>query len=592
MSTKFPPMRRFQGLGVAEGIAIGTAVCISSRLGDIYQIPLPENEVEDEVIRFRQAVLQSQDELRRLRDRVSIELNGELGGIFEAQAMILADPLFLAKVEGHIREESVNAEWALQESLAEFQSRFDALDSEYLRERSEDLRHVCRSVVRSLRGIQFHHLSEVEGEIIIVADELAPSDAVRLGRERVVGFVIEHGSRTSHTTIIARSLNIPAVLGVSGIRQELLDQPEARILIDGDQGTIFLFPDESTLDLARRQLEAHERKDLELLELGRMRAETLDQVEIKVMANIDLPEEINEVKRLGAAGIGLYRSEFLYIEKHPQLPSEEEHVAIYRRLIEAAAPDPAIIRTYDLGGRKIAREVMETHEENPVLGLRGIRLTLARPEIFKTQIRALIRATIYGELWIMLPMVTIVEELRLFRRSVEEAMAELEAEGIPFHQTFKLGTMIEVPAAALISDVLAREVDFFSIGTNDLIQYSLAVDRNNEHVAHLYRPLHPAIIKLLLLVIASARRAGREVSLCGEMAADPRYLPILLGCGLRRLSVNPRQVPMIKRRIRELRLAGLDLLARACSDLATADEVEDHLRRELGETVESQLVRS
>ncbi len=580
-------MDTFQGIGASEGIAIGAAVCINTRIDDIYQIPLPESEIEAEIERFREAVEQTRVELGHLRDRVGSELGDELAGIFDAQALVLSDAMFLDGVHDHIRREHVNAEWALQETISEIQARFDAIDVSYLRERREDLRHVCRYVIRSLRGIHLHQLSEVRGDVVIVADDLAPSDAVRLGRENVVGFVIEHGSPTSHTTIIARSLNLPAVLGVGGINQKLADLVESPIIVDGTTGTVVLHPDSATLEAYRRRLVEREREELALIESSELRPVTLDGTEIRVMANIDLPEELDDVRRFGAAGIGLYRSEFLYIEKSPELPTEEEHVDIYRKMIEASAPNPAVIRTYDLGGRKIAREVMETHEANPVLGLRGIRLTLARPDIFKTQLRALIRATDYGDLRIMLPLVTIPEEVREFRRVCHDVMAELENEGLPFRRDFKLGIMVEVPAAALITDLLAEEVDFFSIGTNDLIQYALAVDRNNEHVADLYRPLHPAMLRMLMLIVRNAAKADLEVSLCGEMAADARMTAVLLGCGLRCLSVSPRRVPTIKRRVRELSIEKLAAMAETCSNLATAAEVDAYLQSQLGEGMEA-----
>ena len=576
-------METFQGIGASEGIAIGAAVCINTRIGDIYQIPIPENEIEAEIERFREAVEQTQREIGLMRDRVGDELGDELAGIFDAQSLVLSDSSFLTGVQDHIRRENVNAEWALQETVAEIQARFDAIDDRHLRERREDLRHVCRYVVRSLRGIHLHHLSEVEGDVVIVADDLAPPDAVRLGRENVVGFVIEHGSPTSHTSIIARSLNLPAVLGVVGISQKLADQIDLSIVIDGTDGKVIVHPDAATVELYRGRLEEREREELVLLETSELPTVTLDGTPLSIMANVDLPEELDDVKRFGAAGIGLYRSEFLYIEKSPEMPTEEEHLALYRKMIEAAEPYPAIIRTYDLGGRKIAREVMDTQEANPVLGLRGIRLTLARPDIFKTQLRALIRATAYGDPWIMLPMVTITEEIREFREVSEQIMDELEAEGLPFRRDFKLGIMVEVPAAALITDILAREVDFFSIGTNDLIQYALAVDRANEHVADLYRPLHPGMLRMLRLIVANAAAAGIEVGLCGEMAADARMTALLLGCGLRRLSVSPRRIPTIKRRVRELSTERLEEIVEACSNMATATEVDAYLTAHLGE---------
>lgn len=575
-------MKELQGLGVVDGVAFGTAVCINTRIADIYQIWLSESEIDREVERFHLAVEQARQEIKGVRVRVEEELGDELAGIFDAQALVLSDPAFLDRVVEHIRNEHVNAEWALKEAVDDIQTRFEAIGAPHLRERSEDIRHVCRYVVQSLRGIQHHQLSDIDHDVILVADDLSPSDAVRLGRERVVGFVIEHGSPTAHTTIIARSLNIPAVLGILGVSKELVDQAEVPMIIDGGSGQVIVRPDAATIDEYRLRAEDGKRREIELFEGSDLPTVTLDGTKIKVMANIDLPEEVSEAARFRPEGIGLYRSEFLYIEKSPQLPTEEEHVALYRSIVEAVAPKPAIIRTYDLGGRKIAREVMNTREENPVLGLRGIRLTLARPDIFRTQVRALLRATVFGDLWIMLPLVTIVEEIRQFRQVAAEVMDELEREGHAFRRDYRLGIMIEVPAAAITSDLLAREVDFFSIGTNDLIQYSLAVDRNNEHVADLYRPLHPGIVRMLRMIIQNAARAGIEVSMCGEMAADPTMTPILLGCGLRRLSVSPRQIPAIKRRVRELSLANLEKLVDNCSNIATAAELESYLAAELG----------
>lgn len=581
-------MQELKGLGASDGVAIAKAVCISTRIIDIYQIPIPESEVEEEVERFSRAVEQSREEIQRLRDKVGEELGTDLAGIFDAQALFLFDSSFLNRVLSRIRDERVNAEWALHETASEIQTRFDEIDTEHLRERSEDLRDVCRYLIQRLRGIQgahLHQLSEIGDDIVIVADDLTPSDAVRLGRQNVAGFVIEHGSRTSHTTIIAKSLNIPLVTGVKDIRKLLTDQIEMPIIVDGTTGTVFLNPNSSTVAIYRgRRLEL-ERLELELLVDSALKPISRDGVEIAVMANIDLPEEIAQVRRYGAAGIGLYRSEFLYIEKSPELPTEEEHLEIYRSILQSAAPDPAIIRTYDLGGRKIASEVMETHEANPVLGLRGIRLLLSRPNIFRTQVRALFRAGCDGELWVMLPMVTIVEEVRQFRAFADEIMDELEREGTPFCRDYKLGIMIEVPCAALTSDILAREVDFFSIGTNDLIQYSLAVDRSNEHVADLYRPLHPGVLRMLRMVAKNAQEAGIELSMCGEMASDIRMLPVLLGCGLRRLSVSPRRAPAIKRRVRDLVVGDLAEVAEACSNMAIADEVDEYLWQKFGDTL-------
>jgi phosphotransferase system enzyme I (PtsI) len=569
-------MQVLHGMGVSGGIAIGRAVCIETRGPDVFRIPIVEDQVEEEVARLYDAARRARYELQRTRDKASEDLGNDLAAIFDAHVLLLSDPHFLGKVEERIRKNLVNVEWAVHKTAEELDDRFAHLDDAYIRERSEDLTDVSRHLLRSLQGGAHHHdLSELPPDVIIVADDLTPSDAVRLGRAKVIGFAIESGGRTSHTTIIARSLNLPAVAGLAGVIGCVGDQ--ASIIVDGETGTIVLHPTPEVMEeyLARkRELERRDSAYLATRELG---AVTTDGVEINLMANIDLPEEVDEVGPFGAAGIGLYRSEFLYIEKSPHLPTEEEHLQAYRHMIEASAPHPAIVRTYDLGGRKLAREVMATEEENPVLGLRGIRLTLARPDIFRTQIRALFRAGVFGDLWVMLPMVSTLEEVRTFRAFAEGILEELEREGVPFRRDIRLGVMIEVPAAALIADILAREVDFFSIGTNDLIQYSIAVDRNNEHVASLYQPLHPAILRMLRFVIDSGRAAGIEVSLCGEMGADPRYAMLLVGMGLRRLSVSPRRIPEIKTWLRGISAAELAELAGECLGYSTAAEVQRHL---------------
>jgi phosphotransferase system enzyme I (PtsI) len=568
-------MKILKGMGVSSGIAFGRAICIETRGPDVFRIHLPEGQIEAEVARLHEGAQHARCELERTRARADETLGQDLAAIFDAHILLLSDRNFLGRVEERIRTKQVNAEWAVHKTAEEFDNLFAKIDDAYLRERSEDLTDVSRHLLRSLQGISHHDLSELPPDVVIVADDLTPSDAIRLGRERVIGFAIESGGRTSHTTIIARSLNLPAVAGLLDVMSHVSD--EAPIIVDGDEGTVILHPTEEVVDQYRARKVEIERRELDLLATRELAAVTRDGVEIRLMANIDLPEEVEEVAQFGAAGVGLYRSEFLYIEKSPELPTEEEHVEIYRRLIELAAPHPAIIRTYDLGGRKLAREMMATEEENPVLGLRGIRLTLSRPDIFRSQIRALFRAGLYGDLWIMLPLVSTLEEVRRFRSFAAEVMGEMEKEGVPFRHDVRLGVMIEVPAAALIADVLAREVDFFSIGTNDLCQYALAVDRNNEHVADLYQPLHPAILRMLRFVIDSARAGGIEVSLCGEMAADPRYALLLVGLGLRRLSMSPRRIPEIKTWIREMNAADLAALAESCLAFGTAGEVQRHL---------------
>ncbi len=572
-------MQELAGLGVSPGIAIGRAVCILCRRDDVYRFPLAAEEIDGEIARFREAVEVAAAELDGIRARADRELGDELAAVFDAHAVMLRDRTFLDRVEERIRAEEVNAEWAVHETAGELQERFDRLEVEHFRQRRDDLRDVVLHLLRALGGIGHHELSEIEGDVVIVADDLTPSEAVRLGRERVVAFAVETGGRTSHTTIIARSLNIPLVAGLAGVTRQVTDADP--VIVDGSEGRVVLHPTDAAL------LDYRERRRLRRLhedELGRLRSlpsVTRDRIAVELLANIDLPEEIEDAVRFGAAGVGLYRSEFLYIEKSPALPTEREHFDLYRSLVERVQPHPVIVRTYDLGGRKLAREVMDTREENPVLGLRGVRLTLARPEIFRVQLRALFRACSFGDLRVMLPLVSGLEEVREFKAFCEKIFDELEAEGARYSREFPLGVMIEVPAAVLIAGELAQEVDFMSIGTNDLIQYSMAVDRNNEHVAHLYRPLHPAILRMIGSTVESARRAGIEISICGEMAADPRVAPVLVGLGLRNLSMRPRAIPEIKRRLRCLEASEWGEISRRLLTLGTAGEVDRELDRQL-----------
>ena len=568
-------MQVVQGLGVAEGIAIGRAVCLVTRAIDVYRFPIDDEDLDAEVERLREAVRRTEQEIRRTQSGVGEELGKDLADIFEAHVLMLADKAFVERIVERIRSEKANAEWVVHRTTEELVEKFNRLDDARLRERADDLRDVGRYLLRMLQGIAHHELADLEEDVVIVADDLTPSDAVRLGRQRVIGLAVESGGRTSHTTIIARSLNIPLVTGLQGVVDRVTD--EDPVIVDGERGTFILHPTaEQLADYAARrdQLGAEEVIHLATRELA---ARSLDGVEVVLQANIDLPEEIEEATRFGACGVGLYRSEFLYIEMSPRLPTEDDHYRIYRQLAEQAAPHPAIIRTYDLGGRKLAREVMDTREDNPVLGLRGIRLTLARPQVFRTQLRGLFRAGLHGDIWVMLPLVSAVEEVRKFRAFADEVTRELTAEGIPFRPDIKIGAMLEVPSAAMITDLLAREVDFFSVGTNDLIQYSMAVDRNNEHVTDLYQPLHPAMLRMLRFAVQGAGDAGRVIGVCGEMAGDPRFVPLLLGLGIRRLSMSPRAVPRIKTLIRGMRIDAYRSAVEECMHLPTAAEVEARL---------------
>ncbi len=580
------PEEVVEGLAVSPGAALGKAVCIASQEFEIYRLPLAEHEIGAELDRLNQAVKLAHEDLDTARHRASKEIASELGGIFEAHSLLLSDPGFLGRIEERIRTEKVNAEWAVNETASALAEHFRDLDAEHLRARGEDLVDVSRHLQRALGGLSHQDLSNIDGDFIVVAHDLTPSEAVRLGRERVIAFAIETGSRTSHTTIIARSLHIPMVAGLARITHKVIDDDP--LIVDGERGRVVLHPGEA----AREDYRAAETRRRARWDRGvRARtvpARTLDGVSVELRANIDLPEEISEASEFGAAGVGLYRSEFIYIERSPELPSEEEHLEIYTTMLETMAPHPVVVRTFDLGGRKLAREVMHTDEENPVLGMRGIRLTLAMPEIFATQVTALLRAAARGPLQVMLPLVTTVEEVRAFKRLVQQAALDLEKRGVEHSTDFELGAMIEVPAAVWIAPELAREVSFFSIGTNDLIQYSMAVDRNNEHVSYLYQPFHPAILRMIRSVVAAGEEAGVSVSLCGEMAADPGSASLLVALGVRALSLSPSTIPEVKEAIRSISVEELrEPVDRALAQ-STAEEVVKCLRDSLPDLFGSQ----
>jgi len=573
----------FAGRSIVGGCTLGRPLTLGRAAQPVEHRALASSELEAEVARLRRAVTSAGEELERTARVAAADsadrspAASDLEGIFRAQALLLEDQELQASIERHIFDHQANAEWAVSETLGALIERFDSLAPAAWQERADDIRDLGRRLLRNLSGAPEGTVEDLrsQGPVILLAHDLTPSEAIRWARAGVSGFALEVGGQTSHTAIIARALDLPMVAGIAGAGSLAA---ASQALIDGDRGQLILEPDAETLAGYRQRRQQCSLEQAELDACAQQPAVTLDGVRVRLMANIDLPDELADAARHGAEGIGLYRSEFLFIERSPELPSEEEQLSVLRDLLAAAAPHPAVVRTFDLGGRKLAREVIETHEDNPVLGLRGIRLTLHRRDIFKSQIRAILRAGVDGRLRVLLPMVTASEEITEFRQLVAECATELEEEGVSFRSDFKLGVMIEVPSAALIADRLARQVDFLSLGTNDLIQYALAIDRNNEHVAYLYQPLHPAILRMVRFVVEAAANAGIGVMLCGEVAADPRATAILLGLGLRHLSVTPRAIPVIKQQIRRLRTDTLTKIADQCLEVDSAQEVEALLR--------------
>jgi phosphoenolpyruvate-protein phosphotransferase (PTS system enzyme I) len=568
-------IRTHKGVGVSPGIAIGRAVIIEKRVASVYRVPIRDEEVPSEVTRFLESLEKTRDQLLELKAKVSRSMGEEYASIFEAHAMIVGDASFADKVVQKIENEMVNAEWALAEVQEELQARFESFDDVYLRERTADVKDVAERVLTNLQGVAHHDLSEIAHDVVILADDLTPSDTVHFNRRPIVGFATEVGGRTSHTSIIAKSLFMPAVIGVPRLTK-IVDNDEL-VIIDGYEGMIVINPTPAMVQEYQSRVSRHEEAEQKLLENRTLAAVTKDHQQISLQANIELVEELDDAIKFGAEGIGLYRSEFLYISTSPDLPTEEEHFNIYRKLAEATAPNWCVIRTFDLGGKKLAREVMGSKEDNPVLGLRALRLCMQHRDMFKTQLRALLRASAFGKIKIMFPLVSGVQELRQVKTLVREIRLELDAQGIAYNKELQIGIMIEVPSAAVIADLLADEADFFAIGTNDLIQYSLAIDRSNENVSYLYEPLHPALLRLIKGVIDAGKKAGIPVSMCGEMASDPIYAIVLVGLGLEIFSMNPSSIPVIKNVIRSVRYKDCKRIAEASLMKKTAQEIEEFI---------------
>ena len=564
------------GIPVSPGVAVGRAVLWLSREDTAPHRTLEPEEIPGEVERFRRAVESAVGEIQSTAAQVRERLGPEYAAIFQAHAMVLKDQAFVGPVEARILKEAVNAEWAVAETAEGLVGRFRDLPDEDLALRATDLDDVAR-IVRKYLGDESDsrlRMEDLAGEaIVLIADELTPSDAVRIPRDRVVGFATERGGATSHAAILARSFGIPAVVGVPRLLEAVGE--DDRVIVDGRDGIVWREPSEEILGLFRdrRAEEALREKSLKERSVSGA-ATTTDGVEIAVCANIELTSEVADVLEYGADGVGLFRSEFLYLAAGGHhFPNAASQAAIYTDVLRRLAPRPVVIRTYDLGGKKGARQLVGADELNPVLGLRGVRLCLARPEMFRTQLTALLTAAAAGNLRILVPMVSGVEEIRRVRAMLNEARAELAEQGLPVPDRVPLGAMIEVPSAALTADLLAPEVDFMSLGTNDLIQYTLAVDRANETVSDLFRPEHPAVLRLIARVADAARAARKPLNVCGEMAADPNLFLLLLGLGIREFSMGPRTVPVIKELAREVSVSEASRVAKAALSLSTPDEV-------------------
>ena len=540
---------RIQGVGVSPGFARGTLYVIEDDRDDVARHRIEPSEVSKEIGRFETALIQTRSQILEMQERIAQSIGAKDAGIFDAHLLVVEDRTLIDEVLRKLQADLCNVEFVFQEVATNYANTLSEIDDPYLRERALDIQDVTRRVVRNLQGKAPKDFLGLTHPHILVAHNITPSDTATMNRQYVLGLATDLGSRTSHTAIMARSLNIPAVVGLHDASEKLKTGRE--VLLDGYNGLLILDPTPETL---WHYGELEQKRSLVAQQLSGLRetkSTTRDGRHIVLSANIELPDDVEAAPRNGAEGIGLYRTEFLYLNR-TALPSEEEQYTTYRKVAERVNPHPLIIRTFDLGGDKVAGALDGDDEMNPFLGHRAIRFSLERLDIFKAQLRAIIRASAVGNVKVMFPMISGLEELNSALEVFHECKTELHKEGHTFDPKTEVGAMIEIPSAAMCAERLAREIDFFSIGTNDLIQYALAVDRTNEHVAHLYEPTHPAVVRLLKMVADAAHAHNIWVGVCGEMAGDLALTPLLLGLGMDELSVGASLVPRVKRAVQSL----------------------------------------
>lgn len=538
---------QLQGISGSPGICIGKAYLVGREGVDVVEkYFISEENLKKETKRFKKAVKKSKDELFSIIEQTPKKLRPN-DSILEAQMLLFRDKMLYGETIKTIEKELVNAEWALKKVVSNVKSIFDDMTDTYLQGRAADIIHVSESIMQNLVGAKKEDIAAIEKRVILVAVDLSPAETSQIQLEKIMGFVTDRGGKTSHTGIIARTLEIPAVLGLDNASRIIKN--DDIIIVDGTAGIVIINPTDQTLIQFEERKDRYEAYTAGITRDSHIPAETVDGVLFQVMGNIELPEEVVSVIAHGGDGIGLYRTEFQYFNR-PDFPSEHELFDKYKDVVEVMTPRPVTIRTIDINADKAISYASDSDETNPVLGLRGIRYCLQKPDVFMTQLRAILRASAFGNVRVMFPMISCYDEVRHAKRMLNEAAESLDKEGVDFDKNIEVGIMIEVPSAVILADVMAKDVDFFSIGTNDLIQYSLAVDRGNAQVAHLYQPLNPAIIRMIKHVVDVASDHGLKISICGEMAGDPVNIPILLGLGMNNLSMNPQSIPIIKSMIR------------------------------------------
>jgi len=571
--SKVPVATSFKGAPICAGIAIGKPFFFTIQEDRVPEFTIAEKDLDGEVARYRRALRRAMRDVNRLKKQLESEGVDDGSAILETHLQLMQDPVFTERIGERIRETRRNAEFVFHIVVGEVEEKFKKLSDEFFRERFKDIVDISRRVMDHLRESVRVSLADIPHGSIVFASDLAPSDAAEAKVSAVAAFVTKSGGVTSHAAIMAKAKGIPYVASVD--MGDFDVKSDAPVIVDGRTGDVIINPSEEVLE-KYRAMQAEFTNHYAVLEgASRLPAETFDGIRVRLSANIENIDEVEQMHQFGGSGVGLFRSEFIFLAKE-SFPSEEEQFLIYRKLAEKMQGLPAVIRTFDVGGDKTNGELIKK-EVNPFLGCRAIRFMLKEKDIFKTQLRAILRASAFGDISIMFPMISGLPELLESKALIEEAKRELVAEGIPFGEKLPVGCMIEVPSAAIISDILAKEADFFSIGTNDLVQYSLAVDRGSQAVSPLYSPTHPSVIRLIRLVVTEANRHGIPVTVCGEVAADPRFTALLLGLGVHELSVAARYIPVIKNAVRNTSIVDATKLAEEALRLSTAYEIQDLL---------------
>jgi phosphotransferase system enzyme I (PtsI) len=571
-------MIQLKGIAAAGGISIGPAYVLGKEEFVVAREAISWAEIPTQIQLFEEALIQTRREIIELQKRISSDMGQEEAQIFDAHLLVLEDRMLIEEVISHLKKEQLNVAYIFSEVLKKYIGVFLKIEDEYLKERAADINDVGKRILRNLLGKEKKGLGDIGARSIIVAHDISPSDTAAMYTKNVAAFVTDIGGKTSHTAIMAKSLEIPAVVGLEGITSKV--NPGDMLIVDGSLGIVIIDPDEAALKNYQQKLEKLKGISDKFLSVKDLSAVTTDGRTVLINANIEFPDEVPSAKLHGGQGIGLYRTEFFYMNRKDS-PSEEEHYQAYKYVAEEMNPHSVVIRTLDIGGDKFLSQFKIPHEMQPFLGWRAIRFCLARPDIFKLQLRAILRASVHGNLKLMYPMISGVEELRQANHLLNEAKEELRQNGLKFNDKIEVGVMVEVPSAAMTADILAKEADFFSIGTNDLIQYSLAVDRSNEKVAYLYDPAHPAILRLVKSIIDAAHQSKIKVAMCGEMAGEPSLALILLGLGLDEFSLPPQVIPELKYVIRAVSFKAAQALAAQAMQLATGKEVEEFSQNSL-----------